>query len=159
MFFKDESLYRSMTTLKVVNEYGILESVVNNDKGSIVSTKNLVYDAETGSVLVSETNNEHNKPIYNSNYPAHWAEEGVEPAYKNIDIGYEHVYFRNGKLESANVNMNFFESGDELYVVDKAPKVPYPIDGCNTVSGDNCETLPKNDENRILGAGSEERPN
>lgn len=149
MFFKDESLYRSMTTLKVVNEYGILESVVNNDKGSIVSTKNLVYDAETGSVLVSETNNEHNKPIYNSNYPAHWAEEGVEPAYKNIDIGYEHVYFRNGKLESANVNMNFFESGDELYVVDKAPKGPYPIDGCNTVSGDNCETLPKNDENRI----------
>ena len=149
MFFKDESLYRSMTTLKVVNEYGILERVVNNDKGSIVSTKNMLYDAETGDVLVSETNNEFNKPLYNFNYPAHWSETGVEPAYKNIDIAYDHVFFRNGKIESTNVNMNFFESGDELYVYDKAPKGPMPVTGCNTITGDNCETLPKNPENRI----------
>lgn len=145
--FKDESLYRSFTTLKVVNEFGILEKVVNNDKGSIVSTENMVYDAETGATLVSKTNNEYKKPIYNFNYPAHWAEKGMQSAYKNIDVTYDHILFRNGRLEGNTVDMSLFESGDELYVFDKAKEGPVAVEGCNGAT--NCIRLTPNPENRI----------
>jgi hypothetical protein len=149
MLFRDESLYRSFTTMKVVNEFGILEKVVNNDKGSIVSTENMVYDAETGGVLVTKTNNEFKDPVYNVNYPAHWAEVGMEPAYKNIDVTYNHVVFRNGRLETAGVDMNLFESGDELLVIDNSKKGSVWARGCDNPGADPCEKLPKSAENRI----------
>ncbi|MBK8712543.1 MAG: hypothetical protein IPL97_11820 [Niastella sp.] len=120
-FFKNESLYRSATTLKIINEYGILDSVVNIDKGSEVSTKNLVYDAETGEVLISRTNNSFNKPVYNLNYPASWVNSGMDLAYKNIDVVYKNVNFANGRIEgSPHVDMANFESGDEIFVLNPA---------------------------------------
>ena len=151
--FRDESMYRSATTLKVINAYGILDSVENIDKGSVVGTKNLVYDAETGEVLVSRTKNEFNKPIYNFNYPAYWANEGMGPAYKNIDANYSGILFRNGKIESglteSEVN-NIFESGDEIYVFDNSLVGPKDNAGCiGTGSGDPCVLLPKSGEYRI----------
>jgi PA14 domain len=137
--------YRSASLLKIVNHYGMLDSVVVIDKGSMVSTKNLVYDAETGNPLLTRTNNEHNRPVYNFSYPAHWAYSGMGPAYKNIDANYTGLTFRNGKLETA-INMGIFESGDELYVMAKnsrGPRNAYPCDG--SVLG----RLPKNTENKI----------
>ncbi len=117
MVFRDESMYRSATTLKIVNEYGILDSVVNIDKGSVVGTKNLVYDAESGNVLISRTNNEFKKPIYQFSYPAWWVQTGMEPAYRNVDLTYSNVLFRNGRIEeSPHVNMDYFESGDEIFI-------------------------------------------
>jgi hypothetical protein len=147
--FRDESRFRSATTLKVVNEYGILDSVVNIDKGSFVSTKNLVYDAESGDVLLSRTNNEFNKPVYQFNYPAWWVNTGMEHGYKNIDLIYKNVLFRNGRIEeSPQVNMNYFESGDELYVRDMEGRGPLESDGCVKV-GYPAGELPKSDEFRI----------
>jgi len=114
--------YRSASLLKIVNHYGVLDSVVVIDKGSMVSTKNLVYDAETGNPLLTRTNNEHNQSIYNFSYPAHWAYGGMGQAYKNIDAAYTGASFRHGQLVSMNEDTNFLfntvlESGDELYVV------------------------------------------
>ncbi len=151
--FRDESMYRSATTLKVVNLFGILDSIEVMDKGSIVGTKNLVYDAETGEVLVSRTNNEFNKPIYNFSYPAYWANEAMGPAYKNIDVTYKKVLFRNGKIEGGitetEIN-NIFESGDEIYVFDNASAGPKDNAGCiNIGSGNPCTLLPQSAENRI----------
>lgn len=108
--------YRSASILKVVNHYGMLDSVVSIDKGSMVSTKNLVYDAETGNPLLTRTNNEHDKPVYNFSYPAHWAYSGMGPAYKNIDAVYENLTFRHGLLEN-KMDMSIFESGDEMYTL------------------------------------------
>lgn len=112
----ESDTYRSSSVLKVVNHYGMIDSVVAFDKGSMVSTKNLVYDAETGEPLVTRTNNEFNRPVYNFSYPAHWAYTGMSPAYKNIDVTYSGVTFRNGRIMTAAVNKNLFESGDEIYV-------------------------------------------
>jgi hypothetical protein len=115
---ESENTYRAVTTTKVINYHGILDSVVVIDKGSTVSTKNLVYDAETGQVIVNRTNNEFDKPIYNVTYPAWWAYSGMGPAYKNIDAVYTGINFYEGKIINAGFDMSIFESGDELYVND-----------------------------------------
>ena len=151
--FRDESLFRSATTLKVINQYGILESVENMDKGSIVSTQNLVYNAETGDALVTGTQNEFNKPIYNFSYPAYWAVDNMGPAYKNIDATFNGLLFRHGKIDAGlspeEVN-KYFASGDEIYVTDHSDQDvrEYPACDPNTTCG-NFTMLPKSSEFRI----------
>lgn len=115
----EQSRYRAVTMTKVVNSYGILDSVVVNDKGSVATTRNMVYDAETGDVLLTRTNNEYNDPIYNFSYPAHWAYSGMGPAYKNIRAVYRNLVAKKGKLYSNGTLFNmarYFESGDEVVV-------------------------------------------
>lgn len=124
---KEDTRFRSAAVVKIIQRYGILDSVVVMDKGSVVSTKNLLYDAETGNVLLSRTNNEFNDPIYNFNYPAYWAYSGMDLAYKNINAvfqakgvtgGYQlskGILYKEGGGEPFPVN-RFFESGDEVYV-------------------------------------------
>jgi hypothetical protein len=151
--FRDESMYRSATTLKVVNQFGILDSIEVMDKGSIVGTKNLVYDAETGEVLLSRTNNEFNKPIYNFSYPAYWANKGMGPAYKNIDAVFKGLVFRNGKIEaglSESEANDIFESGDEIYVMDRSNTDVKDNAACIAANGSSqCTLLPKSDQYRI----------
>jgi hypothetical protein len=115
-----ENNYRAVTTTKVINYKAVLDSVVVYDKGSMVSTKNLVYDAQTGQVIVTRTNNEFNQPIYSTTYPAWWAYDGMGPAYENTEARYSStsapLNFTNGLLVSSPFNTNQFVSGDELYV-------------------------------------------
>ena len=113
--------YRSAAITKVINQYGILDSVVVMDKGSKVTTKNLVYDSETGEVLLTRTNNEFDDAVYNFNYPAHWAYSGMSSAYKNIQkqLTGQKVLF--GTLKDRS-NEKFFESGDEIILTEKEPK-------------------------------------
>ncbi|HEX7905253.1 MAG TPA: hypothetical protein VF487_15380 [Chitinophagaceae bacterium] len=129
---ESENTYRAVTTTKVVNYHSILDSVVVIDKGSQVSTKNLVYDAETGDVVVNRTNNEFDQPIYSVNYPAYWAYSGMGLAYKNIDAVYSGVKFRDGKITEgitpSEIN-KVFESGDELYLVNRGS---VPTDNCGS---------------------------
>jgi hypothetical protein len=146
--FRNESMFRSAVTVKVVNEYGILEKVVNTDKGSVISTQNLVYDAETGDPLVSRTDNPFKKPVYTFNYPAWWVHSGMEPAYRNIDLTYKNVFFRNGRIEeSSHVNMAHFESGDEIYVSDMDEKGP--IESLACIAALYPVQLPRSDAYRI----------
>jgi len=118
--------YRSAAVLKIVNHYGVIDSVETVDRGSMVSTHDLVYDAQTGNPLLTRTNNEHNTPIYNFSYPARWAYSGMGSAYKNIDYTYSGLTFRNGLIENppADLDMSIFESGDELYVNSTTGKAP-----------------------------------
>lgn len=114
---ESENVYHAVTTTKVISYHSILDSVVVIDKGSQVSTKNLVYDAETGEVIVNRTNNEFDKAVYSVSYPAYWAYSGMGTAYKNIDAVYAGVDFLDGRIISGNVPDSVIESGDELYLV------------------------------------------
>jgi hypothetical protein len=127
---ESENTYRSVTTTKVVNYHSIIDSVVVIDKGSTVSTKNLVYDAETGQVVVNRTQNEFNDFIYNTTYPAYWAYSGMGLAYKNIDAVYSGVNFYNGRIINGNPSniKEVFESGDELYLMNSGVE---PANTCN----------------------------
>jgi len=78
-----ESMYRGISTSKTIHQTGILDQVRVYSDGSTVSTKNIMYDAETGEALLTSTNNEWDKPVYSYAYPAHWNYEGMEGAYKN----------------------------------------------------------------------------
>ncbi|MEO8763046.1 MAG: PA14 domain-containing protein, partial [Ginsengibacter sp.] len=143
--------YRSASLLKIVNHYGMLDSVVSVDKGSMTSTKNLVYDAETGNPLLTRTNNEHNKPVYNFSYPAHWAYSGIGAAYKNIDATFDNLNFSHGKLMNMPAELgDLLESGDELYTLAEnnfPVEAVMPCDG--SAGSDPWTTLSQNTEKKI----------
>ena len=117
---QNETMYQSAVMTKVIQRYGILEETIAYDYGSQVSTKNLLWDEQTGQVLLTSTKNEYEDDIYNFSYPAHLAYEGMGPSYKNI--GYEkeitlsvsgkHLY--NGTEGNTE---NYFTAGDELLLV------------------------------------------
>ncbi len=114
----DDNRFRSAVTVKVIQRYGILDSVLHYEKGSLVSTQNVVYDAQTGDVLLSRTQNEFNDPIYNFNYPAHWAYSGMEPAYRNIAAVFGPIDIAAGRVINSVGHYGsldkYFESGDEI---------------------------------------------
>jgi hypothetical protein len=127
--------YRAIAVLKVVNRYGILDSVLHREKGSTVTTRNMLYDSETGDVLLSQTNNEFDDPVYNFNYPAHWAYSGMGLAYRNIGTVLKGVKFRSGMLYSSDGQTRlpaerYFESGDEILV--------YGQDKRSNMTNDHC---------------------
>ena len=132
-----ENTYRAVTATKVVTYHSILDSVLVIDKGSVVSTKNMVFDAETGDVIVNRTNNEFKQPVYSTSYPAWWAYSGMGPAYKNIDAIYT-ANFRDGVINIPTAN---FESGDELYLINQG-----------TASSDPCASSFNNASADVLWA-------
>ncbi len=130
MFQKEENTFRSAATVKIVQRYGILDSVVVVDKGSIVSTRNLVYDGETGEPVLSRTNNEFDDPVYQFSYPAHWAYSGMSGAYKNVDAVFKEKKIVNGKMSNKDNSPfdveRFFESGDEILIQEGILYAPSP---------------------------------
>ena len=120
-----ENDYKAVTTTKVINYHAVLDSVVVYDKGSVVSTKNLLYDSETGEVIVTRTNNEFNQPGFNTSYPAWWAYSGMGPAYRNIGASFTGLSFNSGVLSGGTIDPTMMESGDEYLVSDtKAASTP-----------------------------------
>lgn len=131
LIFGNESRYRSASTLKIVNEYGILDSIINIDKGSVVGTRNLVYDGETGNVLLTRTTNEFKDPIYQFNYPAWWVHSGMEPAYFNLDMQFSGLVFQHGLLDAPPQELiDNLESGDELLVMYSDSEGPFETEAC-----------------------------
>jgi hypothetical protein len=120
-----ENIYRAVTATKVINYHAVLDRVVVIDKGSTVETQNLAYDAETGRVVVNRTNNEFNRPVYNTTYPAYWAYSGMGPANNNIDGTYSKIDFVDGKVIGHPEIP--FESGDELYITDPGSPTSCPV--------------------------------
>lgn len=82
---------KSMSTNKVISRVGILDRVVAWSHGSTVSSANEVWDAQTGEVVVTSSNNSFGDKIYNYNIPAHLKYEGLGPAFKNIGMRIDHI--------------------------------------------------------------------
>ncbi|HEY4291363.1 MAG TPA: PA14 domain-containing protein [Puia sp.] len=112
---REQDQFRSVATLKVIQRYGILDSVIHIDKGSKVSTHDLLYDSETGDVLLTRTQNEFNDPVYNFSYPSHWSYDGMGLAYKNIGLLLKNVYIKSGRLLGDSLSL-LFSGGDEVLV-------------------------------------------
>src|SRR5690606_18131771 len=65
----NQSLFQYAVVTKVIQQYGVLEEVIAYDHSSTVRTKNLVWDEQTGQVLLTATSNEFEDPIFNYTYP------------------------------------------------------------------------------------------
>ncbi len=115
---REENKFRSVAITKVVQRFGILDSVIQIDKGSLVVSRDLLYDAETGDVVVNRTMNGFDDPVYTVNYPSHWAYDGMGLAYRNIDVEYRHLAIRDGKITDGLPSgaIADFVAGDELLV-------------------------------------------
>lgn len=115
-FTSDEVQFRSSSVTKVVQRFGILDEVIAKDLGSIVKTKNLAYDAETGEVILNQTTTNFNDEIYTLNYPAYWYYDAMGMAYQNI--GFTSSISLNGSGESTSIQYpGYFTEGDELMLV------------------------------------------
>jgi hypothetical protein len=144
-----ENKYRAVTCTKLINYHAIEDSVIVMDKGSVISTKTIVYDAETGSPIVTKTGNEFKDPVYTVSYPAYWAYSGMGLAYKNIDRQFANVNFYDGKIQGSTIDQNeVFESGDELFIT----KQGSGSSGCIGVS-DTTYKLWDIDINKFGGSG------
>ncbi|MEQ1625059.1 MAG: hypothetical protein ABL870_10225, partial [Sediminibacterium sp.] len=67
---REKVQFNSAVTTKVISRSGLIDYVEAFQEGSLIKTYNKVYDEITGDVLLTETQNEHNDPVYNFTYPA-----------------------------------------------------------------------------------------
>ncbi len=121
-YAKEQTRFRSAAVTKVINRYGLVDEVVAHDLGAVASTRNVVYDAETGEVLLTRTSNNYDDPLYAFTYPAHWAYDGMGPAYKNIGLTFQlnfdrgEVSLEQGEIEGVPLH-DLFAIGDELMIL------------------------------------------
>jgi hypothetical protein len=119
----DHSSFQSMTITKVMQRYGILEKTIAYQEGATITTTNEAFDAETGEVLLTITQNEFGGSIYNVSYPAHWVYDGMGPAYKNAGARVKNIEVIGSESNGAHLKMptgleaaNYFAVGDEVHV-------------------------------------------
>lgn len=108
-YYSEKVRFRSVTATKIITHHGVLEKTVAQDLGSHVTSTNLGWDAETGEVLLTRTQNGFGDYLYNFTYPAHWAYDGMGGAYQNAGM--------RGKY-NAKFKQNLV-AGDELYITGK----------------------------------------
>lgn len=101
--------FRSAVTTKVINRYGLLDETITQDLGKQDTLRNLLYDGETGEVLLTESKNEYDDPVYSFTYPAHFAYDRMGAAYKNAG-----TIVRTASLENISGASDRFVMGDEL---------------------------------------------
>ncbi len=106
-YAQTEDRFRSISTTKVINTFGLLEETIAYDAGATVYTKNLAWDQATGEVLVTETVDEYNDKYYTMNYPAHWVYDGMGQAARNIGM-------EGTIMESGGAFSLFMPSGSQL---------------------------------------------
>lgn len=113
-FAREETTFKSLTCAKVIRRYGLLKSTTTTQYGSSVTTENLLYDSETGEVLMTRTKNEFEDPIYNFTYPAHMAYTGMGPASQNVGAEFKNVNVSTGVITSPTSIIQYFTPGDEI---------------------------------------------
>ncbi len=121
LYQKETTQFRSVAMTKVIQRYGILDSIVHIDRGSKVTSENLLFDSETGNPILTRTRNEFDDSIYQFQYPSHWVYNGIGPAYQNIDVQLLHLTIENGKITEGlpQPDSVYFTAGDELLIYSK----------------------------------------
>ncbi|MBF4485862.1 hypothetical protein [Flavobacterium sp. CSZ] len=120
---KHETLMRTAVTTKVVHTSAILAEKVAYDLGSIVSTKNLAWDADTGDVLLTETVNEYNDKYFNFNFPAYWSYDGMSQAAMNAGLEWKVLKTGNDQyqFEGDHKESDYLIDGDEVWLSGTTP--------------------------------------
>jgi hypothetical protein len=112
-FSKSVRDMRTSSATKVIQRFGVLQEVEAKDDESVIVTKNIAYDAETGNPIITEIQNNYNDPVYTMNFPAHWYYKQMGGAYQNIGYSKTNVAIKDGLITDQSVVKNLME-GDEL---------------------------------------------
>jgi hypothetical protein len=110
----ERTAFRSATFTKVIERFGVLDRTVATDLSSVVETKNLAHDEETGTVLLTQTTTNFNDKVFNFTYPAHWYYDQMGQAYRNMGNAAVNIQFVNGG--TGEVTGSKFSRGDEVAV-------------------------------------------
>lgn len=110
-FSKEEVRFNSIVYNKVIKRHGLLkETIYYDQKSQVGATNNILRDAESGEVLLSQSVNAYNDPVYSFNYPAYWAYDHMGPVYKNADISIE-----ADNIQTLN---KYLKVGDKVVILD-----------------------------------------
>ena len=120
---EEESL-NIITINKVIYHSGILDYVKVSDGLSTSTTQNLLWDANTGGVLLTSVNNNFDNKIYSYTIPAYTQYDEMGAAYRNIGLEFEvNARYVNGgrmyNLEAPIPNELWTDelvAGDELII-------------------------------------------
>ncbi len=82
----EKTAFKYASVTKTIQKFGILERVVTNNQGTVSEESYLAYDSETGSVLLTKTENNFDDSYYSLNFPAHWGYDGMGPAHSNVGV-------------------------------------------------------------------------
>jgi len=113
-----ESLFKSVVAMDVISRNGILMEMNSYTDGSKVSTKNLLFDANTGTPLQTTVTNDFDKPVYTYNYAANWSYPGMDNAFRNAGAVFDFDIV-GGQLKCNYTNRtanDIFFPGDEVLV-------------------------------------------
>lgn len=115
--------YNSISAVKLIHRVGIVSKVVTTQNGSTISAENLLWDGETGDVVLSRTQNEFNDYTYQFTYPAYRVNDydGMGHAYLNQGIIFEYLLTGlDGSFSNltATEENKFLRAGDELINMD-----------------------------------------
>lgn len=113
-YSSEQTRFRSAVITKVVQHFGLLDQTIATDLGSVVSTKNLAYDAETGNVRLTQTTTNFNDSVFSLTYPAYWFYDGMGPAYQNIGFTINNVTITTPGTVPIQNAPSYFAQGDEL---------------------------------------------
>ncbi|HEY8895759.1 MAG TPA: hypothetical protein VIM79_13130 [Niastella sp.] len=118
----DRRCYRAASTVKIIQRFAIQYKTRTIENGSSIISENLLWDAETGNVLLTKTQNEFDDPVYSMAYPAHWAYAGMGQAYKNLGTVFSDFSTNsNGEIANSVYNAVLFP-GDELIEINNGSK-------------------------------------
>ncbi|MEO0728259.1 MAG: hypothetical protein AAFZ63_27170 [Bacteroidota bacterium] len=117
-YSKEDIAVKTATTTKFIQRFGILDKVTVMENGSTLTTENLLYDAETGNVLLTETQNEFDDAMFSFTYPAHLAYDGMGQAYENTGavIELSDIDPSAGPFVIPSSAEQFFNVGDEVSI-------------------------------------------
>ncbi len=80
--------FTSIVFNKIINRSGIISSVKSYDGSAVLETKNLLWDAQTGQVLLTQVNNNFDNPLFSYTILAHTQYDGMGPAFRNIGLDF-----------------------------------------------------------------------
>lgn len=108
--------FRSAVTTKLIQRFGLIDEIIAKDLGSTVSTKNLAYDSESGEVILTQTTQDFNDPVYSYTFPAYWYYDGMAPTSRNQGAVLKNVEILSGSESAFNISdaKSIFTPGDEL---------------------------------------------
>lgn len=109
--------FKSIGTTKLIQQYGLIDYAEAFENSSVVKTKNLLYDDVSGEVVLTETANDFDAPVYNLKYPAYWAYQDMGAAFANAGISFNPTVITNTGMVDP-LFKQYFRPGDEIGIFD-----------------------------------------